>query len=786
VARLAELNVLIGAKIEALEKGLSKAERKLKRSARKFNEMGDNMTNAITIPVAGFVGRSIQLFDRQAQAIAQVNAGLESTAASAGHSSEALQDMAAGLQDVSTYGDEEILSKVTAQLLTFTQITEERFPRAQKAILDVSARLGNDLQSSAMQVAKALNDPVANLGALTEAGIQFSDGQKEVIKSLVETNRIAEAQGIILTELENQFGGSATAAAKAGLGPIKQFNNSLGDMMETVGAAVLPSLTSFVQKITELFKRFDQLDESTKKNIIKIGLFAAAIGPALKIVGMFKTGLATAAGLIKLVTGLTKSWGVVQAAINVLLNANPIGIVITAVAALSAGIAIAHKKSQKFRAVLLGLGRVAKEVWSIIKETVQNFIAGFQSLKDGNFKQAFADFSKAMVNANPVTLALAQGKRLGNAYREGYKEEMSKIPDDVQEQAKQINKSIAKAGSSIDVSAFSSNKPASASSGGGKAKKPSEGKGLGEFTQKATEAEIIAAKLADTLRNADAAGIELDNSFKLIGSSQEKLKTNFSNLKTPMDELVQKFDVINNKGIILGSGFDVTKEKLNILKGTIIGLIEEGYSPMSSTIQNMILMQQQLQEQMVVSQEGFLSLTEMAAKLGESGKLIQKGVGAAFQDLIGLLDRGETSYKKLGQAAIQAAKKEIGAAIRVGVANAIKRALTDVPYPFNLILAGTAGIAAQALFNKAISSISIPAFAEGGLAYGPMLAIVGDNPGARTDPEVISPLSKLKDMIGNSGAPANVNLDGRFVLKGRDLLLTVEKAQQDQMRTKGV
>ena len=69
-----------------------------------------------------------------------------------------------------------------------------------------------------------------------------------------------------------QFGGSAAAAAKAGLGPIKQFNNSMGDMMETVGGAVLPTLTVFVGKITNLFKRFDALSISTKKNILRLYL----------------------------------------------------------------------------------------------------------------------------------------------------------------------------------------------------------------------------------------------------------------------------------------------------------------------------------------------------------------------------------------------------------------------------------------------------------------------------------------------------------------------------------
>ncbi|MDU5143515.1 MAG: hypothetical protein E6230_15155 [Paenibacillus dendritiformis] len=52
-----------------------------------------------------------------------------------------------------------------------------------------------------------------------------------------------------------------------------------------------------------------------------------------------------------------------------------------------------------------------------------------------------------------------------------------------------------------------------------------------------------------------------------------------------------------------------------------------------------------------------------------------------------------------------------------------------------------------------ISLPEIPKLAKGGLAYGPTLAMVGDNRGASVDPEVVSPLSKLQDMIGANNQP---------------------------------
>jgi len=94
------------------------------------------------------------------------------------------------------------------------------------------------------------------------------------------------------------------------------------------------------------------------------------------------------------------------------------------------------------------------------------------------------------------------------------------------------------------------------------------------------------------------------------------------------------------------------------------------------------------------------------------------------------------------------------------IANSAEAAAGTGPaYPF--VMAGMIG-AGMALINK----IPIPALAEGGLASGPTMAIVGDNRNAAIDPEVISPLSKLKDMMGGS----QVEVFGR--ISGNDIFLS--------------
>lgn len=420
---IADINVRIGAEIKQLQKGLRASEKSLRRSARKFSDYGNQMTAAVTIPVAGFLAQSINLFDKQAQSIAQVEAGLKSTNGVAGHTSEALQVMASDLQNLSTIGDEEILQKVTANLLTFTNVANEQFPRAQQAILDMSVRLGTDLKSSALQAGKALNDPIKGATALAKSGIQFSESQKLMIKSLVETGKTAAAQNIILGELEKQFGGSAAAAAKAGLGPIKQFNNSMGDMMETVGGAVLPTLTVFVGKITNLFKRFDALSISTKKNIIQIGLFAAAIGPALKIVSLAISGYKTWLGITTAlrIASLKLTLGIAR--LNVVLLANPIGATVAVLVAMAGAMVLAYRNSQRLKAQIAGLTAVFWEMGKIVSDVFTKFSKGFGELTKGNFKTALVLFAQGSKELIPSFSA--EGSRLAGAYSKGYKDKIA-------------------------------------------------------------------------------------------------------------------------------------------------------------------------------------------------------------------------------------------------------------------------------------------------------------------------------------------------------------------------
>jgi hypothetical protein len=287
------LSIKLSLNDKQFQSGLRKATRQMKKFGTSMKRTGQTLSRNLTLPLLAFGAASIAAFDKQAKAIAQVEAGIKSTGGAAGFTSKQLQKMASELQGKTLFGDEVILKDATSQLLTFTNIAGEQFARTQIAALNLATRLDGDLKSASIQLGKALNDPIANLSALSRSGIQFSVEQKKVIKELAETNRLAEAQTIILDELEKQYGGAAEAAAQAGAGGLKQLQNQFGDLMEEIGGMLLPIVIDLGNQFKTLLEGFKNLSPEVKKMVITVGILAGALGPLLIVLGSIVTIVAT-------------------------------------------------------------------------------------------------------------------------------------------------------------------------------------------------------------------------------------------------------------------------------------------------------------------------------------------------------------------------------------------------------------------------------------------------------------------------------------------------------------
>ena len=233
---IAKLVVKLEAQTKKYDEKLAKANQTIKRfHAQQRKSLkgiaGDFKTILGGVAVGLFTRKIIDATKTQEQAVAQLEQGLATTGNAVGYSLEELTKKAAELQKATTFGDEGIIEAMS-QLVTFTGITKEQFDRTTVSVLDLATRMKGDLKGAVVQLGKALNDPVANLSALSRTGIQFSKAQKSVIKDLVESNRLMDAQDIILTELEKQFGGSAKAARDTFGGALEGLSGAFNDLFE--------------------------------------------------------------------------------------------------------------------------------------------------------------------------------------------------------------------------------------------------------------------------------------------------------------------------------------------------------------------------------------------------------------------------------------------------------------------------------------------------------------------------------------------------------------------------
>jgi DNA-binding phage protein len=241
--------------------------------------------------VISFLKETTELSRIQEKAVAQVAAGLKSTGGAVGFTLDELKAKASALQKDTLFGDETIMTDLTSVMLTFTNITGKAFDGAQQAALDLSTRMGGDLKGAAVQLGKALNDPIQGVTALRRVGVSFTDSQLEQIKTLQESGDLYAAQTIILNEMNKEFEGSAKAAAAAD-GGVTQLANAWGDAKEELGKMLLEGLKPTIQALKSFFENLSSDD--IRAFVHQLGTIASVIGKVIKAYAVYRAGLIAA------------------------------------------------------------------------------------------------------------------------------------------------------------------------------------------------------------------------------------------------------------------------------------------------------------------------------------------------------------------------------------------------------------------------------------------------------------------------------------------------------------
>jgi hypothetical protein len=246
-----------------------------------------------SIGVVGFFSSAIAGAREAAQVNRQLDAVLESTSTSVikvrdAHGKlvpmmkatrESVLATSEALMKKTGIDDDEI-TKAQSLLLTFTKIGKDVMPMATEAVLDMAAAMGTDSKSAALMVGKALQS-AEGVTALTRAGVSFTKQEQQKIKALFASGKAAEAQAMILAELNKEFGGSAAAQADG----ITRLQTGWGNFVETIGGVVLPIIDSIALVFNDLLTTLTPFIPQIAAVVASFAAFATVTGPIGAILG---------------------------------------------------------------------------------------------------------------------------------------------------------------------------------------------------------------------------------------------------------------------------------------------------------------------------------------------------------------------------------------------------------------------------------------------------------------------------------------------------------------------
>ena len=433
--------------------------------------------------------------------------------------------------------------------------------------------------------------------------------------------------------------------------------NTFTDLGGVIAETILPVVIQIATKLTSLLKKFNGLDDSTKKVLVVFTALAAALPPLLIVLGSMSSGLgvlvSVGGSLIPILAKVASGFRV----LGVALVTNPFGIAVAGIVAVTAAVTeLMHRLAPSasrlttLKNIFLSLGNPTK----------------FAALQAESLAKSQAEVATETPKANT---ALEDYKKLLKESSDASNNLTTK-----NDEATVATRKLAEAVSAISLSTKSGELNYT----------------TGEFAQ------------ADIARGAQTISVPLDIEVPTPEAINEKLKGSLDKLKETTKE---------------------TAEAINIDFGNMAMGVAEALGSAISSGENVF------------------------ASIG--GVILNSIADILFQ---------------MGTAAVAASNLATTFAIPgVGLA------------------AGLAAIGLGAAMKAAASQIqNVQKFAKGGIVSAPTLGLMGEYSGARSNPEVIAPLDKLKGMIGQR--ESNVNVTGGFRLEGQDLVMALQRADRNRSR----
>jgi tape measure domain-containing protein len=658
-------------------------------------------------------------------------------------------------------------------------------------------------------------------------------GGKEFVVAITEAAKeLPRVESGIKNNIANVMDELKQSSAKFGLAINKAF-----DISGTIG-----KLSDFVLRLAT---GFENLNPVVQKTILAIAGAAIAIGPLLKAYGsLLQVGGLVVSGFKSLVVGLgnvTAAAGravVAFRAMDAAMKATVIFAIIGAVALLAAAYSdYAGKLSvaEQAQASVTSVQQSALASISQEKVKVETLVGAINdNTRSLTEKKAALEELKKISPEYFGQLTIEKDKIVGLTAAMGeYIKSLEKaaIVKQATEEIARLSTSLTDLSEASDPTAlqYATNAlktlalgPLAIAAGGFQNLNEQTREFNKADLQNATEAKIVA------LRKLISENITLSEKTAVATTATKDLGEQSKTFASILKDVAAEVE----KAKFFGE--DVEAAKVDALRKGIERLIDEGVKPASKEIQYLkreidALAQAKVPEDIIAPKTGSaISLGSLA--LPDPSKLIKDTPFAdptAYENMLDIFERlsagvtsfgdawksafeivqesgelgntvlftmsdaiaqaaasGADSFAKLGEAALASGAKVVRAWIQQGVAAAVAKALSSLPFPANIAAGAIAGGLAAAAFTKAIGKIGIKGFARGTKNAPGGMALVGEQ-----GPELINlprgsqvfPTPQTNQMLNNMGGGDTV-LGGEFMVRGTDLVLVLERAQKRNER----
>ena len=757
---------------------------------------------------------------------------------------QSIKELASAQQEIGVIGDEVQLSGAQ-QIATFLneKASLETLIPAMNNLLAQQKGL-NASTGDAVQVGNLMGKAMmGQVDALKRVGISFTEAEANVIKYGTEQERAAMLAQVI----QNNVGEMNAELAQTESGKQQQLVNTLGDMKEQIGGLVngaLPFVTMAAQA-SQALAAVSTLIAGIKTLTTTLYASTKAFIASTAVTIKNKVATLAVAAAQKVVTIATNAWKAAQVVLNMILTANPIGLIITAVGGLVAAITAAYNNCESFRKIVDGVWEAIKPLANAIMNglakafewLVEKCKEAWEWLKNilglgGKKVEVAVNVSKPKA-APAIDLGETQKKYANagstpKAATPKTPKAASPVYDEAATTLKGINDNIEVLRAKLQTASVEKAAAINQQIAGWQAKADAienAGKAAGDNTPLWKEdaatlreigdnIEILQAKLqdagveeaaainqqidawnakADAIKNA---GKAVDNGplWKEDASTIKDISDNIEILNKQLqtasiDEAAainQQIDAWNAKAdAIKNAGREAEKTGMSVGKS-----LKSGWGAIKGMASSVESITEALKGNGSAWQivcgivDGFIGLYEgIQTVIGiinllsaaSAAHAATKGVEATAEGTEATVRATAAATNAATSAAIITANKLEAASWKELAAAEYMAAHAYIPFAgFGIAMGFTTAMLA------AVTAAGIPMLADGGLASGPTLAMVGEYAGASGNPEVIAPLDKLRGMLAG---PTTLDFGNiKFEIEGRKLVAILAKENEHKKR----